>query len=325
MKAFVTGGTGFVGSHLVEHLLAAGHDVTCLVRSSAKAQALFADRPPRLIQAALTDGKAIRSAADGCDVVFHVAGITSARSRAEFFRVNEGGTVAVLTHLPPSVRRFVYVSSLAAAGPARRGVPHDGREHPAPVTHYGASKVAAELAVRAGDRPWTIVRPPAVYGPRDVEFLRVFRLVRGPVIPVFGDGRQELTFVYVADLARALIAAAQADAAAGRVYYGTHPEVVDQRAFMAAVARAVRTDGRLPRVLPIPALPARAALWVTQIGALLAGRATVLTADKANEFLADSFACSPAPLERDTGWRAEHGLATGIPVTAAWYREHQWL
>lgn len=325
MKAFVTGGTGFVGSHLVEHLLAAGHDVTCLVRSPAKAHALFAERPPRVVEGALDDPKAVREAAEGCDVVYHVAGITSARFRDEFFRVNEGGTVAVLKHLPPSVRRVVYVSSLAAAGPARRGVPHDGQERAAPVTHYGASKLAAELAVRAGSIPWTIVRPPAVYGPRDVELLRVFRLVRAPILPVFGNGRQELTFIYVADLARALVAAAQNETAAGKVYYGTHPELVDQRQFLEAVARAVRSDRRLPRMLPIPALPARAALWVTHAGALLTGRATVLTADKANEFFADSFACSPAPLERDTGWRAEHGLASGVPLTAAWYRDHRWL
>jgi nucleoside-diphosphate-sugar epimerase len=325
VRAFVTGGTGFVGSHLVEHLLAAGHDVTCLVRNPAKAQALFPDRPPRLMQGALDDAKAIREAAHDCDVVFHVAGITSARSRADFFRVNEGGTLAVLKHLPRTVERFVYVSSLAAAGPARRGVPHDGQERAAPVTHYGASKLAAELAVRAADLPWTIIRPPAVYGPRDVEFLRVFRLVRGPVIPVFGRGRQELTFVYVTDLARALAAVAGADAAAGKLYYGTHPEIVDQRAFLEAVARAVRSDRRLPRVLPIPAAPARAALWVTQLAALLAGRATVLTADKANEFFADSFACSSAPLERDTGWQAEHDLASGVPLTATWYRDHRWL
>jgi nucleoside-diphosphate-sugar epimerase len=325
VKALVTGGTGFVGSHLVEHLLAAGHDVTCLVRSPAKARALFADRPPRVVQGGLDDPKAIRDAVAGCDVVFHVAGITSARFRDEFFQVNEGGTVALLRHLPSGVRRLVYVSSLAAAGPARRGVPHDGRERAAPVTHYGASKLAAELAVRASHLAWTIIRPPAVYGPRDLEFLRVFRLVRGPVLPVFGSGRQELTFVYVSDLAQALVAAADAEAAAGHVYYGTHPERVDQRTFLEAVARAVRTDGRLPRMLPIPALPARAALWVTQAGAFLAGRATVLTADKANEFYADSFACSPEPLERDTGWRAEHGLASGVPLTAAWYRDHRWL
>jgi nucleoside-diphosphate-sugar epimerase len=158
-----------------------------------------------------------------------------------------------------------------------------------------------------------------------VEFLRVFRMVRGPVMPVFADGRQQLTFVYADDLARALVAAAESPAARGKVYYGTHPELSDQRSFIIAVARAVRTDGRLPRMLSVPETPARVALWLTGTAALLAGRATVLTADKANEFFADSFACSPAPLERDTGWRAEHDLASGIPRTAAWYRDQQWL
>lgn len=325
MKALVTGGTGFVGSHLVELLLARGHDVTCLVRSPAKAEALFADRRPRLVQGDLEDGAAVRRAAADVDTVFHVAGITSARSRAEFFRVNEGGTQTVLQHIPGDLRRFVQVSSLAAAGPATGGTALDGTERAAPVTHYGASKLAAEIAVRGSRFPWTIVRPPAVYGPRDVEILRVFRLVRGPAMPVFGDGGQLLTFVYATDLAEALLAAATADAAAGKVYYGTHPEIVTQRDFIRIVAEAVRTDGRLPRFLPVPGPLARAGLWITQTAAAVAGRATVLTADKANEFFARSFACSPAPLERDTGWRAAHDLAAGVPKTAAWYREHRWL
>lgn len=325
MKALVTGGTGFVGSHLVEHLLARGHDVTCLVRSAAKANALFGERRPHLVQGALDDANAVRQAADGVDTVFHVAGITSARSRLEFFRVNEGGTQAILRHIPGDLKRFVQVSSLAAAGPAPEDGALQGDERASPVTHYGASKLAAEIAVRAARFPWTIVRPPAVYGPRDVEILRVFRLVRAPVMPVFGTGAQRLTFVHAHDLAEALIAAAEADATAGGVYYGTHPEIVTQRQFIEVVARAVRPDGRLPRLLPIPGPVARAGLWITQTGAALAGRATVLTADKANEFFARSFACSSAPLERDAGWTPRYDLATGVPQTVAWYREHRWL
>jgi dihydroflavonol-4-reductase len=325
VKALVTGGTGFVGSHLVELLLAEGHEVTCLVRNAAKAEALFATRRPRLVQGNLDDRATVHAAADGADVIFHIAGVVSARSRADFFAVNEGGTRHVLRAAPAGLRRFVLVSSLAAAGPAPPDRPLDGTEPAAPVTGYGASKLAGEIAVRGGSVPWTIVRPPAVYGPRDVEFLRVFRMVRGPVVPVFGDGRQQLTFIYVSDLARALLAAAAAAAAAGKIYFATHPEIVDQRAFMLAVARAVRTDGRLPRILPIPASAARAGLFVTEATAFLLGRTTVLTVDKASEFLAPSFACSPAPLVRDTGWRPEHDLASGIPRTAAWYREHRWL
>jgi dihydroflavonol-4-reductase len=325
VKTLVTGGTGFVGSHLVELLLSEGHEVTCLVRSAAKAEALFEARRPRIVQGQLDDAQTVRKAASDVEVVFHVAGVTSARSRREFFAVNEGGTRSVLDAMPTGLRRFVLVSSLAAGGPATRGHPLQGTERPAPITMYGASKLAAELAVRGGRFPWTILRPPPVYGPRDIELLRVFRLVRGPVFPVFGAGRQELTFIYVEDLARALVAAAKADATVEHVYYATHPEIVEQRAFVRAVARAVRADGRVPRFLSIPRTVARAALWATGTAAMVAGRATVLTADKANEFFADSFACSPAPLERDAGWRAAHGLDTGLSLTAAWYREQRWL
>jgi nucleoside-diphosphate-sugar epimerase len=325
VKTLVTGGTGFVGSHLVELLLSEGHEVTCLVRSAAKAEALFAARRPHIVQAQLNDTSTVRAAASDVEVVFHVAGVTSARSRREFFAINEGGTRAVLEAMPAGLHRFVLVSSLAAGGPATRGHPLQGTERPSPITIYGSSKLAAELAVRGAPFPWSILRPPPVYGPRDVEFLRVFRLVRAPVFPVFGTGRQELTFIYAEDLARALLATAQSDAAAGHVYYPTHPEIVEQRTFIQAVARAVRTDHLVPRFLPIPSPVARAALWATSTAALVARRATVLTADKANEFFADSFACSPAPLERDTGWRATHGLDTGLPLTAAWYREHRWL
>lgn len=325
MKIFVTGGTGFVGSHLVEHLLDAGHDVVCLVRSPAKAEALFPERRPRLVQGTLFDVTALRQAADGADVIVHGAAVLTARSRAKFFEVNEGGTRQVLQAAPASLRRFVYVSSLAAAGPSRRGRQLQGGEREAPVTHYGASKLAGELVVRGGAVPWTIVRPPSVYGPRDVEFLRVFRMVRKGLMPMFGDGSQELSFVYVTDLARALLAVAGPRDTAGQVYYPCHPDVVRQRAFVQAVARAVRPDAPPPRLLPLPGALARAGLWVTGSAAWLMGRATMLSADKANEFLAEAWTCSPAALERDTGWTATNSLSVGLAKTVAWYRDQGWL
>lgn len=325
MKTLVTGGTGFVGSHLVELLLSEGHEVTCFVRNAAKAEALFETSRPRIVQGQLDDATTVRAAARGVDVVYHVAGAVAARSPQEFLAVNEGGTRAVLDAVGSGPQRFVLVSSLAAGGPATRGQPLDGSERPSPITAYGTSKLAAEMAVRGGRVPWTILRPPPVYGPRDVEFLRVFRMVRAPVFPLFGGGRQELTFIYVEDLARALVAAAHAEATAGHVYYPTHPELIEQRAFIQAVARAVRTDGRVPRFFPVPRLVGSPVLWMIGTAAAVARRATVLTADKAHEFYADSFACSPAPLERDAAWRAVHGLDTGLPLTAKWYRAHQWL
>lgn len=325
MRTFVTGGTGFVGSHLVERLMAGPHAVTCLVRSRAKAERLFEARVPGLVVGTLDDDRALRGALEGAEVVFHVAGLTAARSRAEFFEVNEGGTRRLLSLVPPSVRRIVHVSSLAAAGPSPRGRQHQGDEPEHPVTHYGASKLAGERAVRDGRVPWTIVRPPSVYGPRDTEFLRVFRLTKRGVAPVFGDGSQELSLVYVEDLVRALIAVARVPETVGGVYYATHPDVVRSRAFVTAVGRAVRPEGPPPRIIPIPAFAARAALRVTGAIAALTGRPTLLTPDKANELLADAFTCSPARLMRDTEWAPSFPLSVGLAKTAAWYRERGWL
>lgn len=330
MRAFVTGGTGFVGSHLVDHLLDAGHHVTCLVRSIAKAERLFpASRSPDIVRGDLSDAAALRKGIERAEVVFHVAAATAARNRAHFFEVNEGGTALLLEAARSAggpLRRLVYVSSVAAAGPSRRGRALQGGEQENPVTHYGASKLAGELAVRGSSLPWTVVRPPTVYGPRDTEMLKVFRMAQKGVAPVFGDGGQELSVVYVKDLARALLATALAPNTAGKTYFASHPDIVRSRALVTAIHRAVRDQPEaIPFVLPIPGLLARAGLWLTGTAARVVGRTTLLSPDKANEFLAEAWTCSAAALERDTGWTASYSLATGLAETVGWYRSVGWL
>jgi nucleoside-diphosphate-sugar epimerase len=322
VKAFVTGGTGFVGAHLVQALRARGDAVTCLVRTPAKARALgWSD--VRMVPGDLDDATALRRGCEDADVIFHVAGRISARDLNEFMRANRDGTANVLeaaTERPP--QRFVLVSSLAAGGPTVPGRPIDETRPPAPVTPYGQSKLAAEVLVRAMPWPWTIVRPPAVYGEWDRELLKLFKLARAGVVPVFGDGSQELSLIHAADLADALTAAAAAPQAARRVYYAAHPTVTTSRALAGAIGRAV---GREPRVLPLPAPLARALLWGIGSVAHLAGRATVLSADKAAEFLAPAWTCRADALMRDTEWRPRVELDPGLRRTADWYRREGWL
>ncbi len=322
MKAFVTGGTGFVGAHLVQALRARGDQVTCLVRNAAKAQALgWTD--VRLVRGDLDDAAALRDGCAGAEVIYHVAGRISARDLDEFMRANRDGTANVLeaaAHGPP--RRFVLVSSLAAAGPTVPGQPIDETRPPSPVTPYGQSKLAAELLVRAMAGSWTIVRPPTVYGEWDREVLKVFKLARTGLAPVFGDGSQELSVIYAGDLAAALVAAATAPATARRLYYAAHPDMTTSRELVRAIGRAV---GRQPRIVPLPGPLARALLWTIGSIAHLAGRATLLSGDKAAEFLAPAWTCRPDALARDAGWRAETDLETGLRRTAAWYRKEGWL
>jgi nucleoside-diphosphate-sugar epimerase len=322
MKALVTGATGFVGSHLVDSLRRAGHDVTVLIRSPAKARRL-AELGLNQVAGDLFDRTALLAAAAGQDVVFHVAGLVAARDEADFLRVNRDGTanlVAAAAH--QLVQRFVLVSSMAAGGPAERGRPLRGGEPPRPVTAYGRSKLAGEDVVRTAPMPWTIIRPPMVYGPRDREVLKVFQIARLGVAPVFGTGDQELSAIHGADLAAALLAAAGAAKTQGGTYYACHPEVFSSREFVQAVGAAM---GRRAAAVSIPLGVGRTVLRATGALASLAGRTTILTADKANEFFQPAWTGDPTPLTEATGWTAKYDLAGGLRDTYAWYRAAGWL
>ncbi len=323
MKVLVTGGTGFVGSHLNEVLRREGHAVRALARSRARTEAL--GRPDvEWVPGDLADAAALREAVRGVTVVYHVAGLIAARSDLEYFAVNRDATERLLRAASEAdaSTRFVLVSSLAAAGPSRRGQPLGEDAEPRPVTAYGRSKLAGEQVVRQGSLPWTIIRPPAVYGPRDREMFRLFRAATLGVAPLPGDGSQELSLVYGPDLAEAIARAGIADAAVGRTYFAAHPETLTA----ADVARTIAAaSGKRVRLLRIPAPVARGVLQITGAVARLADRATVLNPDKANEFLQPAWTCRPDAIERDLGWRAAHDLEAGARATVEWYRAHGWL
>ncbi len=182
MKAIVTGANGFVGSHLVERLLREGLEVVCLVRPTSDRKwieglsaQVRAEDPG--------DVEALARAVAGADFVFHVAGLTRGLTDEEYLAVNAEGTRRIIEAVARSgaaIRRFVYVSSLAAVGPNPTDRPLDETSEPRPQDSYGRSKLAGErIVLEAGGRmPVTIIRPPAVYGPRDSNFLPLFRMAR---------------------------------------------------------------------------------------------------------------------------------------------------
>lgn len=321
MRVLVTGATGFVGGHLVDRLLAAGDEVTALVRSPARAAGM-ADRGVRLVQGDLHDHAALRDAARAQQVVYHVAALLGATDEAEFLRANREGTanvVAAMEAVAPYAR-LVLVSSLAAAGPAAPGRPRKEGEPAAPVTMYGRSKLASEEVVRASGLPWVIARPPAVYGPRDSDnFATLYRLARFGVGPVFGDGSQEVSLVYAPDLAEALRLAGVTPGIEGRAYFTNHPEVVTTRAIVTGIGKSM---GRSVTVLPVPRPVATLALAAVGGVAGLLKRKTILRADKANEFFQPAWTADPAAMMGDTGWVPAHDMALGLAKTWDWYREH---
>ncbi|MEO8202082.1 MAG: NAD(P)-dependent oxidoreductase [Gemmatimonadota bacterium] len=320
MKALVTGGTGFVGAHLIDALLRGGDSVTALVRSPQKAKSL--ESRVQLVQGDLEDIAAMTRATAGQDVVYHVAGLVAARDEAEFLRVNRDGTRRLLEAAAANSRaRFVLVSSAAAGGPSQRGKALTGAEAPQPVTAYGRSKLAGEEVVKGGPLDWTILRPPAVYGPGDREVLKVFKIVRTGIAPVFGGGEQELSLVYGPDLGEAISAAGHADASR-KVYYPCHPEVITSGEMVRIIGR---TLGKAVRIIPLPSLLARGMLGITGLVARMTGKPTILTPDKANEFFQPAWTGDPGSFTSDTGWRAKHDFASGANETLRWYRAQGWL
>ncbi len=322
MKVLVTGGTGFVGSHLIESLLRRGDQVTALARSRERAAHL--ERVGvRLVVGDLDSVPALEDACRDQDVIYHVAGLVAAKNESAFLHVNRDGA-ARLTRAAgaTSSAKLVLVSSLAAGGPAIVGQHLVGTEPPRPVTAYGRSKAAGEAEVRRYPGPWCIIRPPALYGPRDTEMLRIFRVTRSGLAPVFGRGTQQLSLLYGPDLALALIAAGTSAATNGNTYYACHREIVTSADLVRMVGRS---QGKSVILLQVPRFLATIILSVTGGVAALAGRATILSPDKIHEFFAAAWTCDPTPLQRDTGWTAGHDIATGIPATLAWYRKEGWM
>jgi nucleoside-diphosphate-sugar epimerase len=301
-------------------LLARGDRVRALARTPAPD---LAAAGAEVVTGALEDPSALPRLVEGAEVVHHVAGAIAARSEADFMRVNGEGTARVAEAARAAgVRRFVYVSSIAVSGPSARGKPMDEAGPARPITPYGRSKRAGEEAVVRSGVSYTIVRPPVVYGPRDRALLRVFRIARRGYAPLLGDGLQELSLIFAADLARALLAAAASPAAEGRTYHAAHPEVVTQRELVRAIGRAC---GRTVRTIAVPAPVVRALITVTAVAARMTGRATFLEPSKAPELLAPAWACTSDALARDAGWRVEVDLHRGLEETARWYREAGWL
>jgi len=299
----LTGTTGFVGGHLLEAALGAGHTVRALVRRPQPAR-----EGVTWIEGALDKPAPLARLCEGTSAIIHVAGAINAPTRAAFFAANEAGTRALLAAAKAArVPRFVQVSSLAARKPG--------------LSDYGASKAAADAAVRAAPLSTAIVRPPAVYGPGDRETLALFRLARGGIVPVVGQGR--FSVIHVADLAAALLALATATATATATY-----EVADgsppftQASFAQAIAA---TLNRHIRIVPLPAtlLPIGAAIDTAIARAR--GHAPKLSQDRARYFAHPDWTADPAPLIATGLWRPAIPAAQGLAETAAWYRAAGWL
>lgn len=297
----LTGGTGFVGGHVIDAALAAGHRVRALTRRQ---------QPPRdgveWVDGTLEDRSGLERLMAGADAVIHVAGVLNAPDAAGFEAGNVTGTLTILAAATAAgVHRLVHVSSLAAREPD--------------LSLYGASKARAEVLVERSGLDWVIVRPPAVYGPGDKETLELFKMARRGLVVLPPRGR--LSLIHVADLARLLLALADPAAPSklliepddGRPLGWTHREFAD------ALGAAV---GRTSLTLAVPAAMLRLGARADR---LIRGAKAKLTPDRAAYFAHDDWVVDPRRGSPPGLWQPMIETDAGLAATARWYRDQDWL
>lgn len=302
LRIAMTGATGFVGAETLDQALAVGHHVTALTRRAQPPRARLKWVPGSLDQAAGLD-TLVRDA----DVVIHIAGVVNAPDRDGFEMGNARGTMAVVDAMRKrGVRRLIHISSLAAREPG--------------LSDYGWSKDLAERHVRASGLDWTIVRPPAIYGPNDREMLELFRMAKRGIMLLPPGGR--LSVIHVADLAQLLLALADdRDLSLAQTYEpddGT-PTGWDHRDFGAAIGRAV---ARSVRTLATPA-------WLLGVAArtdrLFRGNGAKLTPDRVDYFChPDWVAATDAHVPKQL-WMPQIPTEEGLKATAQAYRTKGWI
>ncbi|MDB5035500.1 MAG: hypothetical protein JWQ98_2741 [Chlorobi bacterium] len=328
MKALITGATGFIGSHLADHLHAKGYDLRVMVRPTSSTKNI-SHLPVEYVTASFTDPASLREAVRDVDYVYHVAGATAAKNREGFFAANQVATRNLLDAVAeanPGLKRMIHVSSQAAAGPSSSADdPIDETAPLRPITAYGESKAAAEREViaRMGDLPLTIVRPPAVYGPRDVEIFKFFQVVARGFAPLIGFDRKLVSLVHVDDLVRGFIQAGESDRAVGETYFISSEEFYTWEHVGEITARAF---GR-PRArhLRIPHALVFAAAGISGFLGRFQKKPPVFNFEKGRDITQRYWLCKVDKARQHFGYRQQISIQQGVEQTVAWYKKMKWL
>lgn len=346
-KILITGASGFIGSFLVDEGLRLGFDVWAGVRGTSSRKYLQDERihfaeldmqHPNKLRSQLMTYRA--EMGGGWDYVVHAAGATKCLHRQDFFTTNTEGTKNLIDALRDTEmipQRFVFLSSLGVFGairenPVRRPTadnpwiyaPIQLTDEPKPNSAYGESKLAAErYLMEQQDFPYTILRPTGVYGPREHDYLLMAQSVKQHINIAAGFTPQEITFVYVKDVAHAIYKSMTAPAAENKAYFLSDGQIYNSRGYCDLAQQNLGVSWVIHLKLPLGLL--RAICWIGGKISHLTGKKSPLNNDKYHILAQRNWQCDIQPAIDDFGYNPQWPLERGVEESIRWYRQEGWI
>jgi nucleoside-diphosphate-sugar epimerase len=326
LKALVTGGTGFIGSHLVEALLQRGIQVRCLLRKKSNLKWLTGF-PIETAFGECGDQTSLEEAVKDVDQIFHLAGVTKAVAEKTYFEVNAFGTenlIRACLKKNPRIQKFIYLSSQAAAGPCRNGDKKRESDSCEPVSAYGRSKRRGEeLALAfAHEIPLLILRPCAVYGPREKDIYTFFKLLSRKIKPCLAGEDQHMSLCYVEDIIQAILLAAQSREPSGETFFLSDGQDYPMEEVGDVFAQAMGVNAFSIR---IPEWTMMSVASFSEYFSKLSRKPPLLSKGKVEEILQRNWVCDIAKARKVLGFEPRIPLKQGAELTYQWYKREKWL
>lgn len=326
MKVFVTGATGFIGSFLAEALVKKGYEVTCLVRNSSNLRWL-SELDIKCHFGKLSDPESLGKGLYDADYIYHLAGVTKALKDDVYIEGNVKGVknlVEAVLGTNKKLKRLIHLSSMAALGPSPTIEPINENHPPNPINIYGRTKLEAELYIRKfmGQIPMTIIRPPAVYGPRDTDILQFFKTIKIGIIPKTGGRDKYLSLIYVKDLVQGIITAGESKNAKNQIYNLSMERPISWEEVAKHALKAFNKKGIH---LNVPMSLIKTAAFFSELAGKLTGSNPALNWERYEQMKPDFWICSSQKAKRDFGFKTNMTLEDGIKETIDWYVKHGWL
>lgn len=324
--AVITGGTGFVGSHLVDLLLNEGYEIRCIVRKSSDLKWLKGKKVT-IYDCGLFDKEELKKVLAEANYLYHVAGVVRSKSKKGFYIGNVDTTKNLLEatlEVNPNIERVIIVSSLTACGPSLDGKPCTEETETKPITTYGKSKLAEEVLAKSfmGKLPITICRAPAIYGERESDIYAMFKGVQKGVMTLVGFNDKKLSLIHGRDFVNGLYLAALSEKAVNQIYFISSEKIYDWNTVTDAMENAV---GKKTLRIRIPHFLIYTIGGISHFFNYFSSKPATFNLEKARDFVQENWTCDISKAKRDFGYNQQISLEDGMKSTVDWYKAHNWL